>query len=1288
MLVLLMAAVTGAMATEYVSQVLLIGSGESVYTTKQQYLDQGWKDTNYNLNKGCGSSATNIFLLYKTSTNKAEAITGFYIQCGSSKRSNEQSYGGHTYHPVNGAYDDNFVNNQCNLNNNAGGNKIYLFFTRDAFDDGRAVTEIWFDNAKSGGVGSNGNDSSPCDLNSGANGSFIYMHAYYGERPNSVEYEERTWDTTNKKVITTTKTCDSFTRLTSNNNKDKHEVLTDGWYVLDDDIDYKEYLDIDGDVKMILMNGKTMNAHNGIRIKTDKKLTIYGQDGNTGKIKADGSIGGKGDIYAGELIIHGGTIDCKSASHNNAAIGSGNGDNNKNAGYKAITIYDGNVTATGGGGGAGIGSGQECNDDKQGPITIYGGTVNATGGNGGAGIGGGEESGNGPIYIYGGSVTATGGAASAGIGVGEDSHLCNDIYILGGTVNATGGADGDGIGCTDSWDGTQPKQNKDLYVENATVYLYGKEDKYSSNKNCGLSVNVRDLHITNAMVYMEVDHGKVAQINGNIYLADNLCVNTNNGAWLSNVNDRENDIIKTELHARVGVCGQHLSDISLTDKGDGTHHMNCKYCKGVDEPHSYTYNEEAGVYKCSCGVTKNFTTQAIWCAGNHTLYFVNAQEDYQAGGEYDGQTITSVTSGNNVTNTSTTLRPSWGLTTRADLQHVVFDESFAMVTPQSLYSWFADCWGLTTIEGIEHLNTSACTTMESLFDNCSGLTSIDVNGFDMSNVSTTKRMFAYCENLKTIYCDNTWSGIETSNNMFSGCTSLKGSMATVSYNNDNANDITFANPSTGYFTNTGAVFAQALWCNGNKTLYFVHPEAPVKVGEAYNGQTVTSVWSGGHVLATGDTEPGWSDVKTAATTVVFDASFAAAKPTSLVSWFSGFTSLTTADLNGLDVSEAESAASMFSGCTSLTTLYCESTWTIANTEGMFTGCTSLKGAVSYDAAKDNGIMANPTSGYFAKQWTVELLNDGINVSNLTPYTNETVTISGTGDSGSGIAAVTVTGQRTDVNITVTDNGNGTWTFTMPAEDVTVKEELNIALHDNADNSEVLRQNKGKTVNVSINDRTLYKDGSWNTLCLPFDVALDGSPLEGATVMELDIEGEYSGHQTGFDATNGTLYLYFKEVDMMRACKPYLIKWTTTDSPITSPTFYNSYIDSSSPEVVMSTDSKVSFKGIYDPETLPAGDKSNLYLGIDNQGKSTLYWPSSDRTVNAFRAYFHVDGTVSAIQMYFGEDENTTAINEYESHKSHELSGAWYTLDGRRIANGQKPTAKGLYIVNGRKVVIK
>ena len=67
------------------------------------------------------------------------------------------------------------------------------------------------------------------------------------------------------------------------------------------------------------------------------------------------------------------------------------------------------------------------------------------------------------------------------------------------------------------------------------------------------------------------------------------------------------------------------------------------------------------------------------------------------------------------------------------------------------------------------------------------------------------------------------------------------------------------------------------------------------------------------------------------------------------------------------------------------------------------------------------------------------------------------------------------------------------------------------------------------------------------------------------------------------------------------------------------------------------------------------------------------------------------------QMFFGDDESTTAIQEHESHdcnatlskrESHELSGAWYDLQGRKIANGQKPKAKGLYIVNGKVVVIK
>ena len=51
---------------------------------------------------------------------------------------------------------------------------------------------------------------------------------------------------------------------------------------------------------------------------------------------------------------------------------------------------------------------------------------------------------------------------------------------------------------------------------------------------------------------------------------------------------------------------------------------------------------------------------------------------------------------------------------------------------------------------------------------------------------------------------------------------------------------------------------------------------------------------------------------------------------------------------------------------------------------------------------------------------------------------------------------------------------------------------------------------------------------------------------------------------------------------------------------------------------------------------------------------------------------------------FIDEDGTTAINEHELNESHELSGAVYDLQGRRVENPKK----GLYIVNGRKVVIK
>ena len=91
----------------------------------------------------------------------------------------------------------------------------------------------------------------------------------------------------------------------------------------------------------------------------------------------------------------------------------------------------------------------------------------------------------------------------------------------------------------------------------------------------------------------------------------------------------------------------------------------------------------------------------------------------------------------------------------------------------------------------------------------------------------------------------------------------------------------------------------------------------------------------------------------------------------------------------------------------------------------------------------------------------------------------------------------------------------------------------IILADNADNTDIISASQSQERTVVLDGRTLYKDGNWNTLCLPFNLALEGSPLENATVKTLNT--------TSF--ADGTLTMNFSNnVTSLEAGKPYIIKW--------------------------------------------------------------------------------------------------------------------------------------------------
>ncbi len=214
-----------------------------------------------------------------------------------------------------------------------------------------------------------------------------------------------------------------------------------------------------------------------------------------------------------------------------------------------------------------------------------------------------------------------------------------------------------------------------------------------------------------------------------------------------------------------------------------------------------------------------------------------------------------------------------------------------------------------------------------------------------------------------------------------------------------------------------------------------------------------------------------------------------------------------------------------------------------------------------------------------------------------------------------------------------------------------------------------------------NAYSLYKDGYWNTICMPFNIKIEeGNPLEGATAMELDVE------KTHYDGS--TLYLFFKEVTEIEANKPYIIKWGDPEGTRgTEITELKAPLKASDAIGVTSQDGYVTFQGTFKTVSIGAeGDKSILYLGNGNQ----LYWPNGAMTIDAMRAYFQLNGiTVEGIanaRMFFGEDDEATGIFSTTNLTNDTNSGAWYDLSGRRLSG--KPTRPGIYIENGRKLVIK
>ena len=262
--------------------------------------------------------------------------------------------------------------------------------------------------------------------------------------------------------------------------------------------------------------------------------------------------------------------------------------------------------------------------------------------------------------------------------------------------------------------------------------------------------------------------------------------------------------------------------------------------------------------------------------------------------------------------------------------------------------------------------------------------------------------------------------------------------------------------------------------------------------------------------------------------------------------------------------------------------------------------------------------------------------------------------------------------------TVTGGGSlgnpttNTPTLTMADADQTINAlwtENAATLSQTTDNSSFISANNGLVYDITLG-RTMNA-GGWNTFCVPFDISssqIESAFGSGTEVRELG--------SSDFDDTTKALTLNFTEATSIQAGKPYLV-YLGIGSNVVNPTFEDVTIVSGT---TTKTTDYANFMPVMNPTSLTRDDKSILFV----TGGDKLTYPNKTGNINGFRAYFQLhDLPTEARSFAMSFDDETTAVRGIENGELR-VENSYYDLQGRRVV---QPT-KGLYIVNGKKLIIK
>lgn len=339
--------------------------------------------------------------------------------------------------------------------------------------------------------------------------------------------------------------------------------------------------------------------------------------------------------------------------------------------------------------------------------------------------------------------------------------------------------------------------------------------------------------------------------------------------------------------------------------------------------------------------------------------------------------------------------------------------------PTSIAGWFRN---VEYIKGLENLYTDDVTTMTSAFYGFGGRT-LDISHWVVNNVKDTRSMFAWATSLTTIYASRHTSFTHVSStmsaSMFDQCQNLQGGCGSKVYGGTTSTVITAARArvdsigTPGYFTGPLALTDAVVYSADDNSLTFYNRDVEVKLGDVYEGKTITWLANGVSSYYSSYSLRPWYAWSSVVTSVKFadDTKFSSveelfrnfsklktiegfehidfSKYSSFYYMFSGCYALESVDVSTWDVSSLRETESMFYSCSSLRYIYAaaDTNWrtqahlSTSMSKNMFNGCYALIGSdgFAYNGSKVNYLYAqvdglNNSTGYFYHRTPKTLLD--------------------------------------------------------------------------------------------------------------------------------------------------------------------------------------------------------------------------------------------------------------------------------------------------------------------------